>query len=154
MSRLNPEKLHVRYAAGAAPEGPAGPRRYTLTHSDSTGELFLTVGADYDREQISGWYTRIMRDEVLAEWVEEEGGPALHVHCHVSGGLVVGGAAMRDAIFRQELALVLESFRYGDAGLLAAHPELGQAPVRVHFHSHRARYDRTEGWGTLERYQV
>ncbi|MBN1138394.1 MAG: staygreen family protein [Anaerolineae bacterium] len=154
MSRLNPSKLHVRFAAGATPEGPAVPRRYTLTHSDSTGELFLTIGADYDREQISGWYTHLMRDEVLAEWGEEESGPALHVHCHVSGGLVVGWAGMRDAIFRQELPLVLESFRYGDAGLFAAHPELDQAPIRVHFHSPRARYDRVEVWGSPAQYKV
>jgi hypothetical protein len=29
-----------------------------------------------------------MRDEVLAEWCEEEGA-ALHVYCHVSGRLVL-----------------------------------------------------------------
>jgi hypothetical protein len=154
MSRLKPSKLHVRFIAGTTPEGPVVPRRYTLTHSDSTGELFLTIGVDYDREQISGWYTRTMRDEVLAEWVEEEGGPALHVHCHVSGGLVFGWAGMRDAIFRQELPLVLESFRYGDAGLFTAHPDLDQAPIQIHFHSHRARYDQVEEWGSPGEYRV
>jgi hypothetical protein len=25
-----------------------------LTHSDATGDLFLTIGADYDRRQIGG----------------------------------------------------------------------------------------------------
>jgi len=154
MSRLKPSKLHVRFIAGTTPEGPVVPRRYTLTHSDSTGELFLTIGVDYDREQISGWYTRTMRDEVLAEWVEEEGGPALHVHCHVSGGLVFGWAGMRDAIFRQELPLVLESFRYGDAGFFTAHPDLDQAPIWIHFHSHRARYDQVEEWGSPAQYRV
>jgi len=28
-----------------------------------------------------------MRDEVLAEWKGTDDGPALHVYCHVSGGL-------------------------------------------------------------------
>jgi hypothetical protein len=28
---------------------------YTLTHSDTTGELFLAIGPAIDREQISGW---------------------------------------------------------------------------------------------------
>jgi hypothetical protein len=154
MSRLKPSKLHVRFAGGVTPEGPVVPRRYTLTHSDSTGELFLTIGTDYDREQISGWYTRMMRDEVLAEWVEEEDGPALHVHCHVSGGLVFGWAGMRDAIFRQELPLVLESFRYGDGELFATHPELDEAPIRIHLHSHLKRYNRVEEWGTPEAYRA
>jgi hypothetical protein len=68
MSRLRPDKLHVRCAGGVTPDGPITPRRYTLTHSDATGDLYLTIGPDYDRQQISGWYTRLMRDEVLAEW--------------------------------------------------------------------------------------
>jgi len=83
VSRLNPDKLHVRFEAGAAPEGPLIPRCYTLTHSDSTGELFLTIAPEVDQKQVSGWYTRLMRDEVLAEWQQGEDGPALHVFCHV-----------------------------------------------------------------------
>ncbi len=154
MSRLEPRKLHVRFAAGVTPEGPSAPRRYTLTHSDATGDLFLTIGAEYDREQIAGWYTRLLRDEVLAEWVAEEESPALHVHCHVSGGPGLGGAAMRDGIFRRELPLVLEAFRYGDAGLFAAQPQLDQAAIRVHFHSHLARYDRVEEWGRPSDYRL
>jgi hypothetical protein len=153
-SRLNPEKLHVRFAADATPEGPLMPRRYTLTHSDATGDLFLTIGPEYDREQLAGWQTRLMRDEVLAEWREEEtGGFSLHVHCHVSGGLVFGSAGMRDAIFRCELSLVLEALRFGDRLLFEARPELDRAPVQVHFHAKQARYNRVEAWGTPADYR-
>ena len=73
MSRLLPGKLHVSFQQNVRPEGPATPRRYTLTHSDSTGDLFLTIGAAYQEEQIAGWYTRLMRDEVLAEWQTIQG---------------------------------------------------------------------------------
>jgi hypothetical protein len=135
-----------------AADGPVVPRCYTLTHSDRTGELFLTIGAVYDRAQVNGCYTRLMRDEVLAEWGEGEGGLALHVHCHVSGGLVVGTARWRDAIFRHELPLVLEALRYGDRALYAAHPALDGAPIWVHFHSPRPAYDRVEPWGTPSDY--
>lgn len=154
MSRLRPERLHVRHVQALAAEGPLTPRRYTLTHSDTSGELFLTVGADYDNRQISGLYTRLMRDEVLAEWREDEGGPALHVFCHVSGGLVFGTAAWRYAIFRHELPLVLEVFRYGDRELFEAHPELDAAPILAHFHSSRRRYRRLEHWGTPADYRL
>ena len=149
MSRLKPEKLHVRFAPVATPEGPVNPRRYTLTHSDATGDLFLTIGPDYDQKQISGWYTRLLRDEMLAEWCEEEDGPALHVYCHVSGGLVVGSAGWRDAIFQRELPLVLEAFRFGDRRLFETQPELDQAPIWVHFHARQPRYNRVESWGVL-----
>jgi hypothetical protein len=154
MGRLKPAKLHVRLSAGVGAEGPVMPRCYTLTHSDTTGELFLTIGQEYDEEQISGWYTRLMRDEVLAEWREGDDGPGLHVHCHVSGGLVFGPAGFRDAIFRQELPLVLEAFRYGDLTLFAAHPELDGTPIRVHFHARQRRYRRVERWGTPADYRI
>jgi hypothetical protein len=152
MGRLKPEKLHVQFAPDTAPEGPVAPRRYTLTHSDATGDLFLTIGSDYDRQQVSGWYTRLMRDEVLAEWRDEEDGPALHVYCHVSGGLVLGPAGWRDAIFRRELPLVLEAFRFGDRHLFEVWPELDWAPIWVHFHAAQPRYNRVESWGTLAGY--
>lgn len=70
MGRLRPEKLHVTFAPGTQIEGPTVPRCCTLTHSDMTGDLFLTIGSTYDEQQISGLYTRLMRDEVLAEWQE------------------------------------------------------------------------------------
>jgi hypothetical protein len=148
MSRLRPEKLHVRFVPDTTPEGPVTPRCYTLTHSDRTGDLFLTIGPDHDRQQISAWTTRLMRDEVLAEWRAEDGGPSLQVHCHVSGGLVLGQAGWRDAIFQRELPLVLEAFRFGDRRLFEAQPELDQAPIRIHFHARQSRYDRVESWGT------
>ncbi len=154
MSRLNPAKLYVSWRQGVLAQGPISPRRYTLTHSDATGDLYLTIGADYDRGQVSGLYTRLMRDEVLAEWVTGAAGPELHVYCHVSGGLVFGSAAMRDAIFRRELPLVFEAFRYGDRALCAAQRQLDRSPVIVHFRSHRARYDRVEAWGVLADYRT
>jgi hypothetical protein len=152
MSRLKPEKLHVTYAPGTSPDGPTTPRAYTMTHSDMTGDLFVTVGPEHDLEQISGYYTRWMRDEVLAEWADE-GTPTLHVHCHVSGGFVAGNAGFRDAIFRRELPLALEAVCYGDRAFFQAHPELDQADIQVHFHAKQARYDRVESWGTPADYR-
>jgi hypothetical protein len=152
VNRLRPDQLQVRRIPGTAADGPVVPRCYTLTHSDWTGKLFLTVGPTYDRAQVRGWYTRLMRDEVLAEWRAGEEGPALHIHCHISGGLVLGRAGWRDEIFRHELPLVLEALRYGDRTLYVAHPVLDDAPVIVHMHSRKAKYDRTEGWGTPSEY--
>lgn len=148
MSRIRPEKLHVHFTEGTTPESPVTPRRYTLTHSDITGELFLTVGPEYNTKQMSGLYARLMHDEVLAEWRKDEDGPALHVNCHVSGGLVLGTAFLRDFFFRKELPLALEALRYGDRDLFAAHPELDCAPIWVHFHSNQRRYNCVERWGT------
>lgn len=94
-----------------------------------------------------------MRDEVVAEWQSEEESE-LHVHCHVSGGLVIGSVGWRDSIFRHHLPMVLETFRYGDRALFEAFPELNQAPIRVHFHATQGRYDRIEDWGKPGDYHI
>ena len=154
MSRLQPEKLHISHKKNIARLGSLSPRRYTLTHSDLTGDLFLSISTDYDRKAISGFYTRLMRDEVLAEWLEQEPEPALHVYCHVSGGLVVGSAGWRDEILHYHMPQVLQALRYGDRALFEAHSELDQAPVYVHFRASQARYHRIERWGKIGDYRL
>jgi hypothetical protein len=153
MSRLDPEKLHVTYLAGVTSTGPVVGRHYTLTHSDSTGDLYLTIGPNYNRRQISGWYTRLMRDEVLAEWKSDDGELTLYVYCHVSGGLVFGRAGWRFKIFHREMPLVLEAIRYGDKELFSDNPELDRASIRVVFRASRPEYNASEDWGTLEDYK-
>jgi hypothetical protein len=130
MSRLRPEKLHVDIQID---ESLFLPRRYTLTHSDRTGELYLAVADEYNEEQISGWYTHIMRDEVLAEWLMMGDSPSLHVYLHVSGGLILGGVGMREAIFRREMPLVIEAICRGDSKFFGENPEYGNASVYLNF---------------------
>ena len=154
MNRLRAGKLHVQLGSNITSIGPVTPRCYTLTHSDTSGDLFLTIDITYAKNQISGWYTRLMRDEVLAEWHMEVSRPVLHVYCHVSGGLVFGSARWRYAIFKRELPLVLEAFYYGDQELYASHPELDSAPIKIHFVSQLKRYQRIESWGTPGDYRI
>ena len=153
LGRLNPKKLHVRLD-GVKPDVLALPRRYTLTHSDRTGDLYLTIGSDFDNEQISGWYTRLMRDEVLAEWKKEQDQFYLHVYCHVCGGFVFGTASLRESIFRREMPLALESIRYGDGELFAKDSRLDQAEVLVHFRRPNAEDCKIEQWGYLGNYDI
>jgi len=153
MERLNPNKLHVSFENGIASDTLVVPRRYTLTHSDRTGELYLYIGGEYNREQISGWYTRLMRDEVLAEINRDATGPALHIYCHVSGGFVIGTAGFRFRIFQSELTRVLEAFRFGDRKLFEANPELDELPVTVYYTSRDARYNTTEPMGKMGDYR-
>jgi hypothetical protein len=152
MTHLNPDLLHVKFIDGVNETGPLKPRVYTLTHSDTTGELFLTIGKEINFPQISGIYTRLMRDEVIAEWELSE--PAtLHVFCHVSGGLVFGTVRMRYNIFKFHMPMVLEAFCYGDRALIKEHPKLKKGCVVVHFIAKQKRFDRDEDWGLIEDYQ-
>jgi hypothetical protein len=153
MAYLNPNLLHIQFINGAKETGPLSPRAYTLTHSDMTGELFLTIGKEINFTQIERIYTRLMRDEVLAEWEFSE--PAtLHVFCHVSGGLVFGTPSMRYHIFRYHMPMVLEAFYYGDRMIFIEHPELAKSRILVHFIARQKRFNRDEIWGVLENYQA
>ena len=153
LSRLNPKKLYVRID-GVNPDVFALPRCYTLTHSDKTGDLYLTIGSDFDREQISGRYTRLMRDEVLAEWKNDQDHFYLHVYCHVCGGFVFGNASLREWIFRREMPLALEAIRYGDRELFAKDSKLDQAEILVHFRRPNAEDCKIEQWGHLGKYDI
>jgi hypothetical protein len=152
MKRLNPQKLHIAYLTDANLEDLILPRRYTLTHSDITGKLFLTINNAYETKQISGLYTKLMRDEVLAEFTKEEG-LVFNVYCHVSGGFVFGTAKLRYIIFRHELPLVLEAVRFGDRNLFEKIPNLDKTPVFIHFQSTDNRFNKVENWGTMADYR-
>ena len=153
MQRLNTEKLHVTYLTGTTPELLIVPRRYTLTHSDITGELFLSIGRDYDTKQISRLYTKLMRDEVLAELSDDDDSLAFKVYCHVSGGFVIGTAKWRYNIFKSELPLVLEAIRYGDRSIFEQQPNLDTIPVLIKFKSTDSRFNKVEIWGTMFEYR-
>ncbi len=153
MKRLNPEKLHVTYLDNILPDEYIVPRYYTLTHSDRTGELFLSIGKDYNNKQISKLYTRLMRDEVLGELVKEQDLFLLKIYCHVSGGLVIGAAKWRYNIFHSELPLVIEAIRYGDEVLFKQNPKLDEATILIYFQSTNRQFNTIENWGTLVSYK-
>jgi len=151
MSNFNPEKLHVQFDQAIKSQDADFPRCYTLTHSDVTGELFLTIGTAYDHEALSGIYNKFMHDEVLGEWQTGQQ-PFLLIHCHVSGGLVLGPAKWRESIFRQHLPMVLAAICYGDQAFLLENPSLLDADITVHFHAKQDSLDREENWGKVRDY--
>jgi len=146
MKRLNPEKLYVEYGNGVTTTEPVVGRKYTLTHSDQTGDLFLTISLEYAFGQITK-----MRDEVLAEWQIDEGAPFLYVYVYVGqfGPLIT---PIRNTVFRRELPLALEAMVYGDSGFFKEHPQLNHAPIWIYFDSSNPEYNRFEYWGTPKDY--
>jgi magnesium dechelatase len=149
MSALNPKKLHVDLDDEVRNNPLTTPRRYTLTHSDKTGDLYLTIASSFDQHKLSNWYGKLMRDEVLGEWIFEEE-PSLHIHCHVSGGFVIGPAKWRLSIFRQHMPMVLQAICYGDKDFIQEHPALQEAPVYVHFHAKQESLNEIEQWGVVK----
>lgn len=146
MERLDPNKLYVEFRNGVTKTEPIKGRRYTLTHSDITAELFLTIGLEYAYDKISS-----MRDEVLAEWQLINNKYSLYVYVYVDGQLGAAKpslASMRNSIFVRELPLALEAIIYGDKVLFRTHPGLNNAPIYVYFASIYPYLNRIEYWGT------
>ena len=146
MSRLNPEKLHIEYLDSE--ELDILSRKYTLTHSDFTGDLFLSIGKEYDYSAIKKFYVRLMRDEVLAEWKKNEK-YELHIYVHISGGFIFGGARFRNKIIRHHLPMVYEILKHAEKEKIEANSELQEAKLIVHFHSKRKKYNIIEDVGKL-----
>lgn len=149
---FDPAKLTVRYLAGASANDRDTVlrrcRRYTLTHNDVTGSLHLSVGGEFNQQQLSGWYTRIVRDEVLAEW--QPNSLALNVYCHVSGEeLWPAPPALRSFIFQREMRLVLDTIAYAERHLLESAPSFAAAPVYVHLVSDVQSLNQVITWGVL-----
>ena len=147
MSRLNPEKLNVEYVGVTSTE-PIIPRRYTLTHSDITADLYLTIVLDFAYLKLNP-----MRDEVLGEWMLNEK-YAYYVYLHVDSNFIPEFKVIRDAVFRRELPLALEAIRYGDNEFFNAHPELDYVPILVYFLSTDPIFNNVENWGTFSDYNI
>lgn len=146
--KFEPTKLNVKYKDEISTKENITPRRYTLTHSDETGELFLTIGEKYDFDSIN--YT--IRDDVLASW-EKDDKHYLMINVDVDNESGISNTIIRDKIFREELPLAITAIVYGDNLFLENNKELYDAPIIVKFNSNINEYDTIEEWGKVMDYK-
>lgn len=146
--KFEPTKLNVKYKDKVSTKENIIPRRYTLTHSDETGELFLTIGEKYDFDSID--YT--MRDEVFASW-EKDNKYYLMINVEVDNELGLSNAIIRDKIFREELPLAITAIVYGDNLFFENNRDLYESPVIIKFNSDIKEYDTVEEWGKIRDYK-
>ena len=140
LNNFNPQKLSVEYMDGITATGPVIPRYYTLTHSDLTGDLFLTIGIHYAWDKINP-----MRDEVLGEWKTIGNSFYYCVYLYIDQGEYNQHvSAKRNEIFRRELPLALTAIRYGDRFLFNAYPYLDQSLIIINFMSAYPQFARQE----------
>ncbi|WP_407268287.1 staygreen family protein [Radiobacillus sp. PE A8.2] len=150
MSNFNPQKLSVNFIPPASYAQPVEGRKYTLTHSDATAELFLAIGYVYNYDNIN-WK---MRDEVLAKWTKDR-------QCRFSlvgkayvdqGEFSEAEAAIRFNIFRKEMDLALKGILYGDQQFFVYYPSLLDAPIYIYFQSTYPQYRQFIYYGTPRTY--
>ncbi|RUS48911.1 staygreen family protein [Cohnella sp. AR92] len=150
MALFNPQKLSVNLIPPATWAHPVEGRKYTLTHSDSTGQLFLDIGYGYNGKAIDPK----MRDEVLAEWIKDPNG-----RLRIAGTAYVDGgefsqteAEARLAVFKKEMATALKGMINGDRPFYANYPFLLNAPIYIQFLSAYPQYRQVIYYGTPRQY--
>lgn len=151
MSSWDPEKLSVRVLYPANAVEPVIGRKYTLTHSDETGELFLDIGYVYNDQAIN-WE---IRDEVLAEWrLDPFGHPFLLGKAYVDQGeFSEDVAAKRFEIFNREMRTALTGMVRGDKPFFNNYNFLLEAPIYIQFQSTYPQFQKILYYGTIGAYQ-
>lgn len=145
---LNPNKLFVNFREGVTLTDPVTPRRYTLTHSDETADLYLSIGQNYAYNELNP-----SRDEVLAEWVRLDGQHFILVNVLVDGQFGAQEALIRNQMFRRELPLALEAIRYGDRVFFEFNAPLDNSDIFVKFNSSIPELNKVEYWGKASDYR-
>lgn len=148
MRELNPQKVFVQYRGDMRPYEPLLRRKYTITHSDLGGELFVFIAENYAEDQITK-----MRDEVRISWEHREKGYTLIGFVLVDGKDVKGNAYIRNKIFYSEMPTALQALRQGDRFLFEKDPALDSAKVFIHFISKSPTYDKTYDFGVIGDYK-
>ena len=147
MKRLNPNKLLVEFRDGITLTYPIIPRKYTLTHCDITGYLYLTIGLYYAYDQINEG-----RDELLGEWKLLNNEYIFSGKVYVNGDFSPIEAPIRNRVFLRELPLALEAIRFSEKKLFNKYQNLENSPIYIYFKSSYPELDRTTYWGTFLNY--
>ena len=128
--RFSSDKLETNFIEPINLYGPIKDRKYTLTHSDTTGMMFLTIANEYDYNAIN--YD--LRDEILGAWKESDTSYILFFYAYV-GNLSYADALYRYNIFKSHIDSALQAIIYGDRMLLSKYPELLNTPIYIKFDS-------------------
>ncbi|GGE55439.1 hypothetical protein GCM10011391_38060 [Pullulanibacillus camelliae] len=133
MSAFNPNQLHIKFIPPASTVRPIEGRKYTLTHSATSAELFLSIGYIYDYSAIN----LQVRDEVVADWKQSpQGHFFLHGKVFVSGGeFDRQEAKVRLYIFHKAMSQALKGIVNGDHSFFVNHPYLLDCPIYISYQS-------------------
>lgn len=139
LTEFDPRKLKVCYDDNCDDDGPIKGRKYSLSHSDETGFLFLTVGKRFyypDNQTVLAELRRINCIDVLDVYVQ------------LDNEKEIESTKIRDKIFRRELPLALKAIIYGDKQFFINN-KLLDAFIRIRFQSNHKQFNTVEQWGKV-----
>lgn len=145
---FTPDKLETTLMYPTTEDGGIENRKYTLTHSDETGMLFLDIGDVYNYSAID----TDMRDEVLGRWISPKNEqPMLLFYVYVGDGDFEENSR-RYQIFKSHMDMAIAAVIYGDSVLFDTYPELINSAIYVKFDSVIPTFDNYEYYGCVKDY--
>lgn len=148
MREINPQKVFVQYRDIMKPCDPVIGRKYTVTHSDTTADLFVFTASKFAEDQVTS-----IRDEVRVAWEQYNNEFILIGLVTVSGYGVVGNDDIRNNIFIREMHIALQAIRQADRFLFDNYPKLDDTPIFIHFLSINPIYDKIYDFSTIGSYK-
>lgn len=148
MNQFESGRVNVEYRDQINAIRPVRGRKYTMTHSDNTGELFVTIGRKFAEDKIDD-----IRDEVLMTFMLRDKQLILYGEVLVDGEGVQGRSKFRYDIFTREMPLALKAIRYADRRLFQKYPNLDDIPIEIHFRSENPEYNKVHSYGTMKDYK-
>lgn len=149
MKSIDPDKVFARFMAGVSLTYPLYGRKYTVTHSDETGDIYVFIGLKYAYKEVSK-----IRDEVLLEWREGIPEIILMGEVLIDGEGIYRNSKTRNAIFLREMPIALQAVRYADRALFQTHPELDETQVYIQFNSTDDRFQKVVEYGEIGKYKI
>lgn len=148
MTTFNYDELSTIILPPATSFAPVEGRKYTMTHDDQTEQLFVSIGYQYDYDQI-----KAIRDEVLTEWVPHSGQYAMLGKVYVSGGEFDENTTyVRYMIFKREMDKALSAIVMSDQSFYEHFPWFLDFPIYIHFDSILPQYNQVLCFGTPRYY--
>ena len=147
---FTPDKLETTLIEPTTEDGPIEDRKYTLTHSDETGMLFLDIGNEYNYSAID----QDLRDELLGRWIIPDNEQPILVLYAFVGNENFEDSARRYKIFKSHMEMALAAIIYGDSVLFDNNPELINSPVFVKFDSSIPHFNNYENYGSVKDYMM
>ncbi len=147
MSTKRNRQVFVEYRDHVTKTSPVKNRTYTMTHSDETGDLFVTIGLDYAEDK-----TNAIQDQVYLKWLPLGDKNFLYGEVIISGEGIEGSASKRNEIFKREMPLALQAIYIADQPFFEANPELADTPVMIDFKSSDAQYNKLYNYGAIGNY--
>ena len=148
MKKINPEKVFTEFRDGVNKIEPIEGRKYTVTHSDKTGDLFVTIGLKYAEDKIDK-----LRDELLLTWTYSDERLKL-IGQVVIDNEVIKNSRIRNIIFKKEMPLALQAIRYADRELFQLNKSLDDIPIEIQFISQSEKYNKLIEFGSMKEYEV